>query len=171
MRFGAYWLMACASLTLAGCGSALAPRSSPGVASNTCLTTRPPAAPLRAPAPDAVLPEYAGQFLYGTTDLWTALRSDGTWSGLPMDSKGYTQKVFWWSAHYRAGGEPTPALTVTGKRLDAETGPLIASAATNASADFGEAMLVGVVLPESGCWEITGNYRGHDLSFVVRVVP
>jgi hypothetical protein len=171
MRYGTYWLMACASLTLAGWATGLATRPLPGVASNTCSTTRPPEAPLQAPAPDAVPPEFAGQFLYGTTDLWTVLRSDGTWSGLPIDSKGYTQKVFWWSAHYGAGEGPSPALTVTGKRLGAETGPLIASAATNASADLGPAMLVGVVLPAPGCWQITGHYQGHDLSFVVRVVP
>ena len=63
--------------------------------------------------------------------------------------------------------EPSPDLTVSGKRLDAPALPLVASRATNAAADFGEAMLVLVEIPESGCWEIAGRYRGHELSFVV----
>jgi hypothetical protein len=31
-------------------------------------------------------------------------------------------------------------------------------------------MLTGVYLPAPGCWEITGNYEGTQLSFVVWVV-
>jgi hypothetical protein len=99
------------------------------------------------------------------------LGSDGSWSALPKDAGGYFQKVFWWSAEYRLEDEPAPALAVTGKRLDGEAGHLVADQATNASADFGQAMLVGVTLPAAGCWEITGHYRGNDLSFVVRVTP
>jgi hypothetical protein len=30
-------------------------------------------------------------------------------------------------------------------------------------------MLVGVYVPTPGCWEITGEYRGEKLSFVVWV--
>ena len=40
---------------------------------------------------------------------------------------------------------------------------------TNAFADFGAAMLVGVTIPTTGCWELTGTYRGERLSYVVRV--
>jgi len=32
-------------------------------------------------------------------------------------------------------------------------------------------MLVGVDIPTIGCWEITGRYAGHTLSFVVWVAP
>jgi hypothetical protein len=68
--------------------------------------------------------------------------------------------------------EPEPALTVTGRRLDAEAPPLLASIATNAyHPDFGAAMLAGVSVPTLGCWEITGHYQGHELSFVVQVAP
>jgi hypothetical protein len=67
--------------------------------------------------------------------------------------------------------EPNPNLSVTGKRLDAPALPLLASSATNARADFGEAMLVGVEIPTPGCWEITGQYNGYELSFVVWIAP
>jgi hypothetical protein len=32
-------------------------------------------------------------------------------------------------------------------------------------------MLVGAYVPTSGCWEITGEYKGEKLSFVVWVQP
>ena len=32
-------------------------------------------------------------------------------------------------------------------------------------------MLVGMAFPASGCWELTGRYRGQALTFVVRVEP
>jgi len=71
---------------------------------------------------------------------------------------------------YDWSAEPEPALTVTGKRLDGEAPPLVASKATNAyAADIGSAMLVGVDIPTAGCWEITGQYGEQELSFVVQV--
>jgi hypothetical protein len=32
-------------------------------------------------------------------------------------------------------------------------------------------MLVGVDIPTLGCWEITGQYNGTELSFVVWIAP
>jgi hypothetical protein len=32
-------------------------------------------------------------------------------------------------------------------------------------------MITGVDVPTLGCWEITGRYRSHELSFVVSVTP
>jgi hypothetical protein len=111
-----------------------------------------------------------GEFWYGTADLWTAVRPDGIWSGLPHESAGYTQKVWFWKQGYNGAADPTPNLTVTGRRLDGSAPPLTASKATNGyHPDFDWAMLVGVDIPTLGCWEITGHSEGHDLSFVVRV--
>src|SRR5207247_11186717 len=47
------------------------------------------------------------------------------------------------------------------------------SRATNAyHKDFGGwAMLVGVEFPASGCWEVTGRYKGQTATFVVQVEP
>jgi hypothetical protein len=139
----------------------------------TCPLTRPPEAPFTPPSPYPETPpgNYIGRFWYGTPELWTMLSADGTWRGLPQSGGGYSQKVFWWRQGYDMNAEPNPRLTVTGKRLDTQSAPLLASSATNASADFGEAMLVGVNIPTPGCWEITGEYNGQSLSFVVWITP
>jgi len=139
----------------------------------TCPITQPAAVPFTPPPPYPATPpaSYVDQFWYGTQDLWTMLGDSGTWSDLPHNESGYTQKIFWWREGYDMSTEPNPALTVTGTRLDASTPPFMASGATNASADFGEAMLMGVDIPTAGCWKITGHYKGHELSFVVWVAP
>ena len=64
--------------------------------------------------------------------------------------------------------EPQPRISVVGTRLDAP-GTLTSGPGTNASADFGEAMLVGVEIPSPGCWQITASYGDAVLSFVVLV--
>jgi hypothetical protein len=46
----------------------------------------------------------------------------------------------------------------------------LASRATNAHAgDIGHAMLVGLSIPGSGCWEVSAEYQGATLSFVAWV--
>ena len=35
----------------------------------------------------------------------------------------------------------------------------------------GNFMLVGVTVPVAGCWQITAEYRGHTLQYVVWVAP
>jgi hypothetical protein len=115
---------------------------------------------------------FEGEFWYGSSSLWTAVRQNGVWEALPHNPEGYTQKVFWWRDGYIGGHEPEPMVIVTGERLDAPAPPLHASEATNASAsDIGSAMLVGVDLPTLGCWKITGQYKKTELSFVVWVAP
>jgi hypothetical protein len=115
---------------------------------------------------------FEGEFWYGSSSLWTAVRENGVWEALPHNPEGYTQKVFWWRDGYVWTEEPEPVLTVTGERLDASAPPLHASKATNASAsDIGSAMLVGVDIPTLGCWKIAGKYSNTELSFVVWVAP
>ncbi|MFN2119825.1 MAG: hypothetical protein ACK2T0_05500 [Anaerolineales bacterium] len=169
MRPIAHWLVAAAALVLSACSA-----GSEMLASGArCKTTAAPAPAFVPPAPYPPQPpsQYANQFWYGTADLWTMLPTDGTWRNLPQTEDGSLQKVFWWSAEHRPADEPVPALAVSGRRLDGASDPLISSAATNASADFGTAMLAGITVPAPGCWEITGHYRGHELSFVVQVAP
>ena len=68
--------------------------------------------------------------------------------------------------------EPTPLLTVTGKRLDAPAPPLVASQASNGFQDQVKSfMVVGVNVPTEGCWEITGRTGDQELRFVVWVTP
>ena len=126
----------------------------------------------KAPEPHSSVTPWEGIFWYGTEGLWTALHTDGVWAKLPKTSDGYTQKIMWWSDFYVLKDEPEPALTVTGRRLDAKAGPLRFYGATNAMADdIGDAMLTGVEFPTLGCWEITGQYKKWGLTFVVWIAP
>ena len=137
----------------------------------SCPITVPQDPPFMPPAPYDAL-GFKGEFWYGSSSLWTAVRENGIWEALPHTPKGYTQKLFWWRDGYSWTEEPQPALTVTGERLDAPAPPLQASEATNASAsDIGSAMLVGIDFPTLGCWKVTGKYADAEISFVVWVAP
>jgi hypothetical protein len=85
----------------------------------------------------------------------------------------YRDKLFWWRQGYIGATEQRPELIVSGRKLDGEAPPANVSRATNAyHKDFGGwAMLVMVEFPESGCWELTGLYKGQTATFVVRVGP
>jgi len=78
---------------------------------------------------------------------------------------------FWYGSDgYDWQEEPQPDLEVRGRRLDGDAPALGAPAATNAHTDeFGSSMLTGVTIPTGGYWEITGEYGGESLAFVVRV--
>lgn len=139
--------------------------------SEDCPVTVPPDPPFNPPAPYSKL-GYEGYFWYGSNSLWVALPEDGVWSDLPQDAHGYGQKLPWWRDGYIWNEEPEPSLVVTGQRLDGEASPLDASSANGSySDDMGSAMMMGMLIPTSGCWEITGNYKGDELSFVVWVAP
>jgi len=126
----------------------------------------------KAPEPFSPIAPWKGIFWYGSEHLWTALNTDGVWSKLPENSDGYGQKIMWWSSLYSLKDELEPELIVSGRRLDGEAEPLRFYGATNAMADdIGEAMLTGVEIPTLGCWEITGQYKESEISFVVWVGP
>ena len=146
------------------------PRNPPA----SCPITQPPDVSFVPPAPFPPTPpeRYVNEFWYGTPELWTMLGTEGPWYALPQDKNGYSQKVFWWSQDFDTSTDPYPAFTVTMERLDVSSSPMVvAEEATNASADFGTAMLTGVQIPALGCWKITGNYVDAELSFVVWVAP
>ncbi len=137
-----------------------------------CPVTTPSMKSFEAPAPFSPVAPWEGFYWFGSNHLWTALRTDGVWTGLPHNKDGYTQKIPWWSSLYSLKDEPEPALVVTGKRLDAEAPPLKFYGATNAFAeDMGEAMMTGVDFPTLGCWEVTGQYKKTELKFVVWLAP
>ncbi len=138
-----------------------------------CPITVPPKSqfipPLKPHLPQA---PFQNEFWFGTNHLWTSLPANGVWLGLPKNSEGYTQKIFWWSDLFSLDDEPEPALVVSGQRLDAEAPLFNISKATNAFAgDIGWAMLTGVDFPTLGCWQITGQYKKSEFSFVVWVAP
>ena len=124
------------------------------------------------PVPYDTLHSFSGNFWFGSNSLWTTIPANGIWGALPLNPEGYTQKILWWREGYVWDQEPEPNLVVTGERLDASAPPLNVSKATNAFAsDIGSAMMVGVDFPTLGCWKITGNYNGVELSFVIWVAP
>jgi hypothetical protein len=142
----------------------------------SCPVTRPPEVAFVPPAPYPPEPpeRYINEFWYGTPELWTMLGTEGTWYALPYNKNGYPQKIFWWSQNFDVSIDPYPAFRLSIERLDEDmlSSPVVVSEdATNASADFGTAMLTGVGIPELGCWKITGRYKESELSFVVWVAP
>jgi hypothetical protein len=150
----------------------MTPESLPNLPPESCPVTAPQEPVFQPPEPYLPDSPYPGVFWYGSDALWTQLPVDGRWYALPYDETGYSQKVFWGREGYRMKDEPQPELVVTGRRLDADAPPLKASPATNGyHPDTGDFMLVGVEVPTPGCWEISGDYYGNTLSFVVWVAP
>lgn len=134
-----------------------------------CPVTRPPQP---AFVPETGLAPEQGQFFYGSDSLWTTLPVSGVWNALPQTEKGFTQKIFWWSADFDISTEIYPSLTVTALFLDDKnTVPqTIPSSAETTGSDFSSAfMLVGMEFPTEGCWQITGAYKDVELTFTVLV--
>lgn len=126
-----------------------------------CLVTLPSGVALGEPFP-------ASENWYGSESLAVILPPGGVWMGMGGERR-YRNKLFWWSHGYRPGGESN--MMVRGRRLDGDSPPADISPTTNAHSPSlgGWAMLVAVEFPSAGCWEITGEYLGQKLSFVVSV--
>lgn len=162
----------------AGCGRSVPATagigaSGPGADAPTagpCPVTVPdPAFAAPSPAP-AQPPARYGAAWYGDARLWTMLAHDGErWDDLGPGPDGYGQKTFWWSADWSPTDEPMPDIVVSGERLDGPGSFRTTGPGTNASADFGTAMLVGIDIPTAGCWRLTGRYNGAELSYVAVV--
>ena len=133
---------------------------------NTCPVTKPSEKPLVPPYPYPPVP-YPGGSWFGTDRLWIA-GPPMVWSGLPHytpDDPTFRQKMQWWRQGYNPRTEPVPKLKVTGRRLDAESPPLLAEASNTTGPR--PSMMVGMNFPTLGCWEITGRYQNDELTFVV----
>jgi hypothetical protein len=149
--------------------ASLGPASASSSGQATCAVTKPiprfvPPKPF-LPSP----PAYYRSDWFGSAHLWTMINRHGdVWdaSALPHNPGGLTQKTFWWVVDWTLANELSPAITVSGTRLDTP-GTFSFSPGTNAIADFGAAMLVGVDFPTPGCWQVTGRYRDAVLSYIV----
>jgi hypothetical protein len=107
--------------------------------------------------------------------LWTEGSKSGVWEWEPHEpwNGDLTVKISWGSVDFYWQKEPRPNLKITGRRLDGEAPPLLVAPMTHImgpNAGHGSIMS-GVYVPTPGCWEITGEYRGEKLSFVVWVQP
>ena len=141
----------------------------------SCPVTVPPAEPFIPPS-QYEREENGKTFLLGNEKLWTVLLKSGIWGwgphppGHENEVQPLTTKTFWVSVDFNWRTEWPVKLRVTGRRLDGDAPPLLTLPATNAFVDGpAAAMLVGVYVPTPGCWEITGEYRGEKLSYVVWV--
>ena len=132
-----------------------------------CPVTGPPQTAFVPPDPWPAQPPGMGQFWHGNADLWTALPTDGRWPQLALG-----EKFWWWSVAFDVAADATPDLTVAARRLDGDAAVFQTTEATNGYHEsFNWAMLTGVTLESPGCWEFTGQYNGHELSFVLWVPP
>ena len=130
-----------------------------------CPVTRIPEVDFIPPEPWPSQPPGTDEFWFGSRGLWTALPQSGSWRQLALGEKN-----FWWSEEFDVSEDETPDLKVTARRLDGDTADFQVSEATNAYHEsINWAMLVGVDLASPGCWEFTGQYKDHQLSFVVWV--
>ena len=140
-----------------------------GTGGQVCAVTTPDPALVPPPPFLPSPPEYYGSDWFGSPALWTMIDRDGEiWkqSDLPHGPEGLGQKTFWWSVDWDVQAELEPAITVVGTRLDG-SGGFTSRGGTNASADFGTAMLIGADFPSPGCWQLTGRYRDAELWYVV----
>ena len=138
----------------------------------TCPVTEPYQTSLFVPPPPHPPKAPAGNFWFGSDTLWTVLRVDGRWEGLPHytpTDPTFRQKLFFYRQGYFARMERKPHLIVTGKRLDSPAPPLLSDGATNGLHGDQQFMVVGINLPTLGCWEIKGRYQDDELTFVVWV--
>lgn len=103
---------------------------------------------------------------HGTDALAVLLNDDGHWTGLGS-KHDFRDKLWWYSAAFELGMESQ--MTVTARRLDGDSPPAPISRTTNAQGmqGGGWAMLMLVEFPRAGCWELTGEFQGQRLSFVV----
>jgi len=139
----------------------------------SCPVTRPPAVPFTPPG-EHVMGKHDKGFWLGTEKLWIALPKSGEvwgWGPRAPDAPDLTAKVFWGSVDFDYRRKKDYVLKVTGRRLDGNAPPLLVDKVTNALFVPHAAMLTGVYVPAPGCWEITGDYKGRQLSFVVWVYP
>jgi hypothetical protein len=160
------------------------PTGKPSAAANSPSPRSASASPWVAPAceltlPDPILvppagylqetPRTHGTEWFGTAELWTVLDRDGEVWPHPVDQDALTAKTVWWSVNWDPEAEPEPAITVRGRRLDAP-GSFSFFPGTNATAPgFDTAMMVGIEVPEPGCWEITATYLDASLTYVALV--
>jgi hypothetical protein len=79
-------------------------------------------------------------------------------------------KLFWWSLGFEPGMESN--LNVDIRSLNGKPVRAKINKPTNAHSESlgGWTMLTGIDFPDPGCWQISGEYLGQILTFVVETV-
>ncbi len=120
---------------------------------SSCPVTQPPNPPLTPP-------ENVRSTNTGEHRFWWG--NDSQWVILPNDGVMWSAKFMWWRT---LAGQ----LTIEGRRLDAPAPPL-ESSISSGDGDIGF-QATGLSFPTTGCWEVIGRVSGHELRFVVNVIP
>jgi hypothetical protein len=156
-------------------GSALRLRPASSAYTNTCPVTVPPQSAFVPAEPYPPEPPFEAVW-YGTNELWTYLDPNGAvWRDLPVGDDGSVgDKTLWFSDSFStAEGEDFSGdgdITVTAARLDGSAPTVVEEGGVPSfNRDIKNFMLVGLVLPEPGCWEVTARYQGTELTYVLQV--
>jgi hypothetical protein len=162
-----------ADTTTLGSTPGLNPASS--ASPNTCPVTVPPQPGLVPPEPYPPEPPFE-QAWYGTPELWTILDPNGAvWRDIPVAEDGHVgDKTLWFSENFStAEGEDFSGnadITVTAVHLDGSAPTVVEEGGVPSfNRDIKNFMLVGLGLPEQGCWEVTARYQGAELTYVLQV--
>ena len=166
-------------LLIASCAADAAERggltagSAPG--SNECPVTVPAQPGFVPPEPYPARPPFDRAW-YGTRELWTLLDANGqVWGNLPVGEDGSTgDKTLWFSERFStASGEDFSGdadITITARRLDGSAATVVEEGGVPSfNRDIKNFILVGLGVPEPGCWEVTARYKGAELTYVLRV--
>ena len=172
------------ALAVAAWISTIRPSASANQQTTRTTTRVPESCPVTQSSPQAFWPPtpYPSQhgsdgFWFGSERLWVQLPTNGTWSHLPHyrpSETAFRQKIQWWRKGYDWHADMPSKLVVTGKRLDSTAPPLVSQ--SNASGmgtrmDGLAFIMSGLDIPTIGCWQITGDYNGDKLTFVIWVAP
>lgn len=144
----------------------------------SCAVTERPLTPYIPPPPFDKTKLNPHSFWIGTDRLFTVFNDEMTWlwepraPGHEKDEYPRTTKLFFYRAGYNPYLENFPKLQTVGRRLDGPAPRLSVDEASNALGPDGSgAMVTAFYVPAPGCWEITADYNGDELSFVVWVAP
>ena len=174
-------ISACAGVSERGdistSGSALGLTTASSADPNTCPVTVPPQPGLVPPDPYPPEPPFE-QVWYGTPELWTILDANGAvWRDLPVGEGPHAvgDKTLWFSENFSTAeaedfsGHANIILTAVHLDGSAPTTVVQEGAVPSFNRDIKIFMLVGLGLPEPGCWEVTASYQGAELTYVLQV--
>lgn len=127
------------------------------------------ACPITKSAQITFAPTWTQALLFvGTENLFTLF--PGNWQTTQKNERGYRiPKIAWFTETYDLRQElGHSSLTITGRRLDADSGPLQFGGANTAGVEKDKIFMTSeFYVPTLGCWEVTGHFHGTDLTIVV----
>jgi hypothetical protein len=159
-------------LLISACAASASERNQSATLSDACPVTVPPQPGFVPPAPYPSEPGF-GQVWYGTSGLWTNLDANGqVWRDLPVAQDGsVADKTLWFSENLSTADFSSDAdIKLTAVDLDGSSPTVVQEGGVpSVNPDIKKFILVGLGLPEPGCWEVTARYQGAELTYVLQV--